>query len=330
MRILVTGAGGFIGLTLVETLLGQGDDVIALNDWPLSAVAQRHFAALPGHLETLEADVRDRSRLAQALRRSAPEAVLHGAAITLGPDAAPREAERAIAVNTLSTAILLEEAAAAGVRRFVYPSSSAVYGAAPFAGTPVDEEAPTAPLGLYGFTKLASETLVREAGHSKALETVCARITAAFGPWEHETGVRQTLSPPWQVARSVLNQRPFSLAKGGARDWTSSLDIAAALARLLKAERSAADVYNLGLGKVWTPDLLAEALARRRPVQMTLQDGMGPHSVAYNDDLSRKRAPISAARFTREFGFTFMTPDQAVDDYAAWLDRIGPDDFNAI
>jgi len=315
MKILVTGAGGFLGLNLLERLLSSGHNVCAINDRPLEPVALDAFAALPGSLKTVTADVRDRSAVRKALTAFRPEAVLHAAAITLGPQARLASAERTLSVNTLSTQILLEEAAQAGVRRFVYPSSSAVYGPAPFAG-PVTEATETAPAGLYGYTKLASELLVTEAGRSRGLETACARITALFGPWEHDTGVRETLSPPWQVAMRMKREEPIRLPDGGARDWTSGRDIAKCLEILLQAKSLPHRIYNLSLGAVWTPHLLCAAMG----VDPDRSEREDPSEVAYNDDLSNSRHPVSGARFAEDFGFQFMTPAEACADYAAWLD----------
>ena len=328
MTYLVTGAGGFVGLNLVEHLLSEGEHVRALNDRPVPQAALARFCALPGRVEVIQADVRDRAAMARALAGAA--GVVHAAAITLGPQAALTPARLAIEVNTLSTAILLEEARRAGVGRVVYPSSSAVYGAAPFEGVPVTEEREPTPAGLYGFTKLASEALVAEAARD-GLTTVRARITALFGPWEHDTGVRETLSPPFQTAKRILTGLPVAMAPAGGRDWTSARDIARALTILLRAEAPPHDLYNLSASACWRPYLLAQALGRRMPAEWSMTAGPSDEGdLAYNDDLTRTRAPIDAARFMRDFDFAFMTPEQATEDYADWLDSLGPAAFASL
>ncbi|RYE63884.1 MAG: NAD-dependent epimerase/dehydratase family protein, partial [Oxalobacteraceae bacterium] len=135
MSILITGAGGFLGLNLIEVMNAQSQPVVALNDRPLPAA----FAAKPGVTVEL-ADVRDRVAIADILSRHDITCIIHAAAITLGPKSAIASASDAFDVNTVSVAILLEEGRKAGIRRFVYPSSSAVYGAAPFDGAAVTEE----------------------------------------------------------------------------------------------------------------------------------------------------------------------------------------------
>lgn len=317
MTILVTGAGGFVGLNLLETLLSEGHRVVALNNRPLPASVARHLAALKGELVWILGDVRDRAQMRDILKDQNVTRIVHAAAITLGPQSAIATAELAFDVNVVSTAALLQEAAAAGITRFVYPSSSAVYGPAPFSA-PVTEETPTTPVALYGFTKLASERLVMEAARALDLSCVCARITAVFGPWEHDTGVRETLSPPMQVARAHLNGQSVALPQTGSRDWTSARDIAKGLAILLFAEKPAHPVYNLSLGETWHPRALAEALG----TEIRPQDSADVE-IRFNDDITRQRNPILGARFAEEFGFTFLTPTEAVADYADWLAQHG-------
>lgn len=317
MSILVTGAGGFVGLNLLETLLQQGKHVVALNDRPLHPVALGRFDSLPGKLDVVTADVRERGLFGAVLGDHHVECVVHAAAITLGPKSAIAPAADAIDVNVVASASLLDAAIRAGVGRFVYPSSSAVYGEAAFGEEPVTEDSATAPAALYGFTKLAGERFV--VSRAREIETVRARITALFGPWEHDTGVRETLSPPFQVAKAAMAGGEVVLADRGHRDWTSSRDIARALAVLALAPSLPGDCYNLSLGRTWRPDLLCTALERVIPgLRWRIDPDPGAANVAYNDDLSRRRVPVCASRFERDFSFRFMSPEDAAADYAGW------------
>ncbi len=316
MSILLTGAGGFLGLNLIETLRAMGEPVVALNNRPLPA---NYLAKNPVPVEI--ADVRDRGAIAGILARHGIRCIIHAAAITLGPKSTIATATDAFDVNTVSTAILLEEGRKAGITRFVYPSSSAVYGAAPFLGKPVTEELDPTPTTLYGFTKLASERLVAEAGRSFGFSTVRARITAVFGPYEHETGVRETMSPPFQIARAAAAGKHVLLPSGGARDWTSSRDIARALAILATTDTLRSDLYNLGLGETWHVHALCERLASAHPGWQfsTGADDASDSIIAFNDDLSRVRQPVSGGRFERDSGFRFKRPGEACADYLGWI-----------
>ncbi len=323
MTTLVTGAAGFIGLNVVEQLLAAGQPVLAHSLGPLPPAALAAFAGLPGKLDVVTGDVCDVAGLRRAFAAHPVARVLHTAALTVGPGVAGAAAVPAFTVNVGGTHAVLQVAREHGVRRIVLTSSTAVYGESPFQDAPLTEAAQPTPLTVYGYTKVAAEALV-EQGAAFGLEPVIARLTAIYGPWEHDTGVRATLSPPFQIARAALLGEPIVLAAGGQRDWTSSTAIAQALVTLLFAATPAHRVYNLGVGHTWHPAALCEALARRLPGLdwRVGQPGEAP-SIAYNDDLQRPRvSPPAPTRFEAEFGPVFAEPRAAVDAYADWV--LGP------
>ncbi len=316
MTTLVTGAGGFIGLNATERLLASGEPVVALTLGPLRPEAARAFAALPGRLSVEIGDVCDVASLRGVLARHGVRRVLHTAAVTAGPDADPARAAAVLDVNVAGTNAVLILAREAGVERVVLTSSSAVYGDAPFGPAPVTEETPPRAASLYALSKLASEGLAVQA-RAFGLDVVRARLTAIYGAWEHDTGVRDTLSPPLQIATAAARGEPVAIAAGGFRDWTPGPEIAAALVRLLAAERPRHDLYNLGCGRIWDPVILCRALAAAQP-GWTWRRSEEP-SIAYNDALDRTRlSPPSPARFEAEFGPAFGEPEAGVAAYAAW------------
>ncbi|MEM8855307.1 MAG: NAD(P)-dependent oxidoreductase [Pseudomonadota bacterium] len=325
MSVLVTGAGGFVGLNIVEQLLGEGEHVVTLSDRPLFGPALKVFEDLPGTLDMVTADVRALADVADAFKGRAIATVIHGAAITLSPTSDFVPAERAIDVNLLGTRNVLDAAAAAGVGRFVYPSSSAVYGPAPFDGSPVGEDTATRPAGVYGFTKLASERLLVDAQVRGVMDVAIGRITAVFGAWEHNTGVREMLSPPFQLAGAALRGEVAVMPSGGVRDWTSSRDVAAALLALARAPSLPSRLYNISAGKTWHPTLLADALSRRLGRPVAKEGGVEEATIAFHDDVTRVRSPIDSTRIRNDLGLTFMTPEEAVDDYARWSIASGTD-----
>ena len=325
MSILVTGAGGFIGLNAVEQLLAQGRTVTALGLAPLHALAMERFAALPGTLRVEVADVRDAPALRRIFAEHGITRVLHTAAITAGPAAAGAVADRVIDVNVAGTHALLHAAREAGAARFVLTSSTAVYGESPFEPAPLTEDTPATPATLYGITKLAAERLAAQYRNAYGLDVVRTRLTAIYGPWEHDTGVRDTLSPPFQIARAAVRGEPVTVADGGRRDWTSAVEIARALVTLLQAPAPRHDLYNLGCGAIWHPELLCQALAAHFPrwQWQRAPAGQAP-SVDYNDALDRVRvSPPAPARFEAEFGPVFRPAEAGVKDYAAWVADAG-------
>lgn len=325
MTTLITGAGGFIGLNVTEQLLAAGLDVVALSIGPLHPEALRAFESLPGHFSVETGDICDTDLLRSVFGRHAIRRVLHTAAITAGPEADPARATRVVDVNIAGTNALLLASHEAKIERFVLTSSSAVYGDAPFGTVPPTEETVPRPTTLYAVTKLAAERLGVQARESYGLDVIRTRLTAIYGAWEHDTGVRDTLSPPLQIAAAALRGEPVVVADGGQRDWTPGPDIADALVQLLRAERPAHDLYNLGCGRAWHPELLCRALAEARPGWSWRRGAPGEApTIAYNDALDRPRlSPASSARFHAEFGPIFRPPQEGVTAYASWLEEHG-------
>ncbi|RAI02975.1 hypothetical protein DLJ53_00075 [Acuticoccus sediminis] len=327
MSILVTGAGGFVGLNVVERLLDDGHTVVALGNRPLPQIVRDRFARRPGTLHPVTADVRDAAAMRAVLKDYGVDRIFHGAAITLGVAGTIAPATDVVDINVVSTAVLLELAREVEIVRFVYPSSTAVYTGYAFDAGPVTEAHAPTPTALYGFTKLACERLIRDAAARHGLSAVCGRITAVFGAWEHDTGARETLSPPYQIARKALTDQPIVISRGGWRDWTSARDVARVFSLLLTRDTLPHDIYNISLGETWDPALLCEALSARIP---SIDWSAGETNLSYNDDLTRKRSALSNTRLAEDFGFRFMPPAEAAADYAEWVAEFGAAGFEAL
>ena len=174
--------------------------------------AQAAFAALPGKLRSVQADVRDPHALELLLSTAKVEAALAGAAITSSPDRERAEPAAIFEVNLAAPLQLVALAARHGVRRVVLLSSAAAMGDRLFGERPVREEDASAPATLYGIGKAALEAAaVRWAGLANAgPEVVVARLSAVFGPWERATGVRDRLSPPHAIACAAVRREPIA------------------------------------------------------------------------------------------------------------------------
>lgn len=169
-HVLVTGAGGFIGSHLAAALVDRGHDVVALD---LDLESVRHLET-PGRLELLEADVCDTDALRAALE--GVDIVFHLAAAHLEASTAPDEFWR---VNRDGVRTLVENAARAGVRRFVHCSSVGVYGR--LREVPADETTACRPELTYDKSKLAGEGVVIEATR-QGLSAVILRPVWVYGP----------------------------------------------------------------------------------------------------------------------------------------------------
>ena len=301
MSALIFGGSGFVGLNLAEHLLATGQDVTIFDRRLPDAAALAMFKALPGKLTVIAGDVTDGAAIKGAVRPGT-DVVFLGAAITAGPEREARDAASILTVNLVAQVPVLEAARDAKVRRVINLSSAAAYGLAGEHFEVLDEATPVDPVGLYPITKWASERIGARLASLWGLDLVSARLSGVFGPWEHETDVRDTPSPHAQVMRQLFAGEPALLPRPGIRDWTYAVDVAEALACLAASPSLKQPVYNLTAGTAWTVldwgQMMASLLGKG--VCRLTTEGEAPNINLYGPS---DRAPMSAAAMARDAGW---------------------------
>jgi len=173
MTVLVTGGAGYIGSHMVLELLDADEPVVVLDnlstgfDW---AVAKG--------CPFVVGDSGDGTLVARLIRQYGVDAIIHFAASVVVPDSV-REPLAYYRNNTVNTRALIECAVNSGVRHFIFSSTAAVYGNP--AEIPVKEEAPQQPISPYGWSKLMSEIMLRDAGHAHDLGYMILRYFNVAG-----------------------------------------------------------------------------------------------------------------------------------------------------
>ncbi|MGG5818498.1 NAD-dependent epimerase/dehydratase family protein [Falsiroseomonas sp. HW251] len=323
--ILVTGGAGFVGLNVTEALLARGEHVVVFGqEAALPDPAPALFARLPGRLTVIQGDVTDAATLREVFRAQRIRGVLPFAAITAGPEREARDAQRILDVNLKGVLATLEAARDAGtVRRVVLPSSAAVYGESAYAHPVLDEATtPPVPMSLYGVTKYAVERAGLRLAGLWGLDAVAARIGATFGPWERDTGLRDTLSLFLGIAEAARRGETAVIppAPLPSYDWVYVRDLAAGLLALLDAEAPPHRVVNLASGMDWAPHYGAclDAFAAAFPGFAWRHAGAGETpTIRWNE--SRSRGVMAVAR-AADFGWRpRFGPVEAAADHAAWL-----------
>ena len=258
--ILVTGGSGFVGLNVVEQLLGRGEAVAIYDLSPPPTGFKGGFSFEKG-------DTTDPDRLEEIFRKTKPERIVHLAAITAGAERDAREPRRIAEVNFIGTLNVLEAARRHGVRRFVHASTGALFGAAGIGvGEPLDEERHRpVPESMYGISKYAAERACLRLAALWNMNVRIGRLALAFGRWEHESGVRDRLSPPTVLAGIARAGGEAVFPALGETDYIYAPDLAAALIALLDANKPAHRLYHLGTGSAWALPQWCELLARRFP-----------------------------------------------------------------
>jgi UDP-glucose 4-epimerase len=254
-KILVTGAAGFIGSELVAQLAGAGDYVVAVDN-----LANGRWENLEGvpekHCLRVTADIRDERKMAELM--SEVEVVFHLAC--LGVRHSIHAQLENHDVNATGTLLLLELAHSLGVGRFVYVSSSEVYGTARW--VPMTEEHPTAPNTVYGASKLAGECYTRAYFETYRYPTVVIRPFNTYGPRCHHEGDCGEVMPKF-LLRSLAG-RPLIVFGDGAqtRDFTFVSDTARGIIMTGLTESAVGQTINIGSGREVSVNELAQKMAR--------------------------------------------------------------------
>jgi UDP-glucuronate 4-epimerase len=318
MRVLVTGAAGFIGSHLCERLTARGDEVVGLDNFDAfyaRAVKERNLETLRAspRFSLVEGDVRAPADLERAFAVARPDAVVHLAALA-GVRPSLADPARYADVNVLGTVRVTEAARAHGVRRIVFASSSSVYGAD--SEPPFKESDPCLrPLSPYASTKRAGELGLYTAHHLYGLDVTCLRFFTVYGPRQ-----RPDLAIH-KFARLILAGAPLEVFGDGStsRDYTWIDDVidgvVAAVDKSGAPERGAPAfrIYNLGGSRTTTllglVERLSDALGRKAVIDWKPEQP---------GDMTRTLADLTLVG--RDLGYApRVAIDEGITRFAAWV-----------
>jgi len=251
MRVLVTGAAGFIGATLYMYLVDKGYEVIGVDSF--ERPSRLLLPILDGKsLKVIRLNVLDGEGLGKYME--GVDAVVHLAAY-IEVDESNRDPLKYINNNVLGTASVLEACREAGVKKFVYISSAAVYGEP--VELPVSESHPTRPLSPYGYSKLLGEDLARMYSEIYGLDVVVLRLfnVYGFGQSGEYAGVISKF-----IERVSVGKPPIIFGDGGqTRDFIYVGDVCRAIELALNySDRF--DVFNVASGRGITINELARLI----------------------------------------------------------------------
>jgi UDP-glucuronate 4-epimerase len=241
MKVLLTGAAGFIGMHCAERLLERGHEVLGLDNLsPYYSIELKkdRLKRIPA-MRFEQVDVADAAALQAAVSAFRPEGVLHLAAQP-GVRYSIENPAAYIEANIVGFANLLECCRQAMPRNLVFASSSSVYGSnARLPWTESDEV--DHPVSLYAATKKSNELMAHVYSHLHGLHCTGLRYFTVYGPWG-----RPDMSPVL-FARAIMEGRPIRVFNQGdmERDFTYIDDIVEGTLRVLERPRKYA-VYNIG------------------------------------------------------------------------------------
>jgi UDP-glucose 4-epimerase len=243
-RYLVTGGAGFIGSHLADRIIAEGHEVTILDNFASGKRRNIEGALATGKATLIEGSILNESDLAHAMEEV--ECVFHLAVECVRKSIGDPVSNHHI--NATGTLMTLEAARRAGVKRFVYCSSSEVYGNAS-TGALSEDGSVCAPTTVYGGAKLAGELYTLAYWRTYGMATSVVRPFNAFGPREHDHGVLAEVIPRFVIR--VLNGRaPIVFGDGSqGRDFTYVTDTADGLWRAAANDKLVGDTINLGWGR---------------------------------------------------------------------------------
>jgi UDP-glucuronate 4-epimerase len=313
-QFLVTGGAGFIGSHLVGRLLAQRPArVVVVDNFDEFYDPQIKRANIADHVNNqayhlFNVDIRDYAALKQIFAEHHFDAIVHLAA-KAGVRPSVSEPRVYTEVNVNGTMNLLELAERNGVRKFVFGSSSSVYG--PAATPPFREDAPLAPISPYASTKASGELLAHTYGHLYGMRVVCLRFFTVYGARQ-----RPDLAIH-KFARMIASCSPIPVYGDGSaqRDFTYIDDILQGVTAAIEYDATPFEIINLGESQTVTInrmiELLEEALGRKAIIERCPpQPG----------DLPLTHADITKAR--KLLGYQPTTPiETGIKKFAEWFKR---------
>lgn len=309
---LVTGGAGFIGSELVRQLHARGDRVLIVDN--LVNGRREHVADVLGDRVVLrEADVRD----IDALRAILPKVgvVFHLACLGVRHSIhSPHENHE---VNADATLRLLEACREAGVPRFVYVSSSEVYGTARW--VPMTEEHPTLPYTVYGASKLAGECYARAYFRTYGFPTVVVRPFNTYGPRGHHEGDSGEVIPKFLLR--ALAGRPLIVFGDGSqtRDFTFVSDTVAGILLAGESDATVGETINLGSGREISINDLARTVGAVTARTVTVE-----HDAPRPGDVLRLCAAVTRATSLLEYS-PRVSLEEGLRRLIAWYESLGVD-----
>jgi UDP-glucuronate 4-epimerase len=269
MKILVTGGAGFIGSHLVEKLLADGHEVGILddfNDFYDPQIKRGNIAAFAGQVMVHQVDLRDAQAVRGVFHGERFDTVVHLAA-RAGVRPSIAQPQLYYDANVNGTLHLLEAARALGIERFIFASSSSVYGLAKT--VPFSEDLHlTQTVSPYAATKIAGEFLCSTYSHLYKMRVVALRFFTVYGPRQ-----RPDLAVH-KFTRRIWNDQAIDQFGDGTtrRDYTYIDDIIQGVVASLGYEGPLFDIFNLGESEtIQLKDLIAaieETVGRKAKINL--------------------------------------------------------------
>lgn len=243
LRVLITGGAGFVGQNLVKRLLKEGHRVTITSTGSESKVPRVHktlYASLEG---------------VDWKHVYGQDVVIH---LMANNDTLCNDKDEMMRANLYGPIKLFSNAYDGGCRKFIYASSTAVYGNSP---APYKEDTEVAPLNVYGESKAQFDEFAMRFANEKPVPVTGFRFCNIYGPGEEKKGKRMSMIG--QMLRQTIKKKPITLFKDGEqkRDWVHVYDVVDAIVKAMDvSSMNHGEIYNLGSGASYTFNEVASTI----------------------------------------------------------------------
>jgi len=301
MRILVTGGAGFIGSHVAARLLRDGHEVEVIddfNDYYDPRIKRANLASLGGAVRLHEGDIRNQNFVQSTIADGRFDAIIHLAA-RAGVRPSVQDPQLYIDTNITGTHHLLEAAHRNGISRFLFASSSSVYGLAK--KVPFTEDLPLPQtLSPYAATKISGEHLCGNYAHLYGMKVVCLRFFTVYGPGQRPDLAIHKFTDAIHRGQSIPQYGDGSTR----RDYTYIDDIVQGVAGALRYEGPAFDIFNLGENQTTT---LSELIVE-------IENALGKKAVIERLPEQQGDMPLTSADITKARQLLGYNPQTKIRD----------------
>lgn len=324
--IAVTGATGFIGTNIVRYLLQNGYNVLGmdLDATQSSPLVDAYLDGTEGDVTWINTDLRNKDETVALADSYDIDGIIHAAVYTaVTPELEREDSHGVLDTNIMGTVNVLELARAGDVDRFVYVSSSGVYGSTDDANVPVTESSVDPYLGMDNFyltSKVASEQLVDRYATLFDMTASAVRIAAPYGPMERPTSTRVLMGPIFRLLELLNDEGLETIRVNGlayVRDWTYAMDTAQGIVSALDAPES--KVYNVAGGVNYTLEEILNTAQNVPDLEFEWEVVDAQEDADLVANVSSLRGPLSILRAQQELGYDPKYDlESGISEYQRW------------